>query len=138
MAEPLDPVPDRITIVEQKIDALSLSVDRRFDEVREHFVEQREYIEFAFGRLDQKMDVRFAQIDARLAQMDVRFERMDVRLAQMDARFERMDARLAQMERRFGQMDGRFDRLERKLDSLIDRQIRASRASRSAHRRKKR
>ena len=49
MTSNLDALPERVEGVERKLDALTLSVDRRFDEVSEHFVEQREYIEFAFG-----------------------------------------------------------------------------------------
>ena len=85
--------------VEQKLDVLSASVDKRFNAVDENFkavtaalVEQREYTEFAFGRLESRLD-----------RIDQRMDRID----------QRMDAG-------FGKVDGRFARLERKLDQIID------------------
>jgi hypothetical protein len=51
------------TALERKLDALSASIDRRFDAVDKPFeaviaaiVEQRQYTEFAFGRLDTRLE----------------------------------------------------------------------------------
>ena len=94
MTDGLDNLPDRVQTVEQKVDALSTSVDARFDQVDAAIGEQRQYTEFAYDRLNSKMDAGFARIDERFGRIDGRF----------------------------AQMDGRFARLERKLDQFIDTQ----------------
>jgi len=94
MTDGLDNLPDRVQTVEQKVDALSTSVDARFDQVDAAIAEQRQYTEFAYDRLNSKMDAGFARIDQRFGRIDGRF----------------------------AQMDGRFARLERKLDQFIDTQ----------------
>ena len=69
-------LPDRVDRIEQKLDSLAVSIDRRFDDVGRRFddvgrrfnevdrrfnevtdalVEQRQYTEFAFERLDKKV-----------------------------------------------------------------------------------
>lgn len=101
----LESLPDRVQAVEQKVDALSTSVDARFDQVDAAIVEQRRYTEFAYDRLDSKMDAGFARIDERFGEIDGRF---------------------AQIDGRFAQMDGRFARLERKLDQFIDAQTKTN------------
>ena len=83
-------LPDRVDRVEQKLDSLAVSIDRRFDDVDRRFddvdrrfndvdrrfndvdrrfnevtdalVEQRQYTEFAFERLDKKV----TSIDTKL------------------------------------------------------------------------
>ena len=136
----------RVDAVEHKVDELATSVDVRFDQVDAALVEQRAYTEFAYDRLNEKIDAgfatvdarfgqvdaRFGQVDARFGQMDARFDRMDARFDQMDARLDRMDGRFDQMDARFDRMDARFDRmaaryarLERKLDQFIDHQLTA-------------
>jgi predicted nuclease with TOPRIM domain len=113
--------------VEQKLDVLSASVDKRFNAVDENFkavtaalVEQREYTEFAFGRLEARLD----RMEAPLDRMEARFDRMDAGVDRMDARVDRMDAGVSRLDQRmdtgFGKVDGRFARLERKLDQIID------------------
>ena len=79
MAEMTDtePLPERVERIEHKLDALSASVDRRFDEVSEHFVEQREYTEFAFERLRQEMLDGFKRLENKL---DTNVERLERKL----------------------------------------------------------
>jgi hypothetical protein len=98
MTDGLENLPYRVQAVEQKIDALSASVDARFDQVDVAIAEQRRHTEFAYERLDSKMDAGFARIDERFGQIDGRF----------------------------AQMDGRFARLERKLDQFIDAQTKTN------------
>ena len=66
--------PDRteegIKSVEQKLDALSAPVDKRFDTVDEAFVEQRRYTEFAFDRLQNEMKSGFARMDGRFDRLE--------------------------------------------------------------------
>ncbi len=75
---------DRIDRIEKKIDDLAASVDwrfeavdRRFDAVEAEFIsiagafaEQRQYTEFAFGRLEAKMDAGFARADVNFARLE--------------------------------------------------------------------
>ena len=70
MSEPLDSPLERTAIIERKLDALSLSVDQRFDEVRDQFVELRQYIEFGYARLEQTMGARFEQVDGRFNRLE--------------------------------------------------------------------
>ena len=135
MADRIDDLTERVQTVEGKVDHLSISLDRRFDAIDATFVGQREYTEFAYARLDAKMDTGFGRVDERFDRMDERFDRMDERFDRMDERFDRMDERFDRMDGRFDRMDGRFDRmdgrfermderfdrLERKLDQFIDR-----------------
>jgi len=76
-------VEDRVHVVEEKVDhlsrklaELSASVDQRFDAVDAAFVEQRQYTEFAYARLDAKMDAGFGRVD-------VRFDRLERKLDQV-------------------------------------------------------
>ena len=93
---------ERIDQIEKKLDGLAASVERRFEAVDAAFLEQRQYTEFAFSRLETKMDARFDRVDARFGNVDARFDKVDAR----------------------------FDRLERKLDNFIERQGEANEAQR--------
>jgi hypothetical protein len=53
----------RVGRVEEKLDALTQSVDAAF-------VEQREYTELAFGRLAAEMRIGFGQVDARFNRLE--------------------------------------------------------------------
>jgi hypothetical protein len=76
--------PDRVERIEQRLEGLAVSVDRRFDEVDKRFdevdkrfdgvnkgfadvseaiAEQRRYTEFAFERLDRRLTSMDAKID---------------------------------------------------------------------------
>ena len=77
----------RVQVVEEKVDQLSTSMDHRFDAVDAAFVEQRQYIEFAYARLDAKID----RLDAKIDRLDAKVDRLD---AKMDTGFERIDLKL--------------------------------------------
>jgi hypothetical protein len=94
--------------IEHKVDALSGSVDQRFDAVDRRFeavqgalIEQRHYTEFAFDQTIQLMSDRFKSVDDGFKSVDDRFKSVDDR---------------------FKSVDDRFNRLERKLDQFIDTQ----------------
>ena len=77
-------LPERVGVIEQKLDGLILSVgarfaqvDARFDQVDAALVEQRAYTEFAYEKLDSKMDVSFARVDRK---MDAGFARLDQKI----------------------------------------------------------
>ena len=75
----LEELPERVAGIEQKLENLEQAIDRRFDEVSQAFVEQREYTEFAFNTLRNEMNVRFDAVDKRFDAMDKRFDAMDKR-----------------------------------------------------------
>ena len=63
-------LPDRVDRIEQKLDSLAVSIDRRFDDVDRRFnevtdalVEQRQYTEFAFERLDKRLTAMDGKLD---------------------------------------------------------------------------
>jgi hypothetical protein len=98
-------LPERVDRIEHKLDALTASVDRRFDEVSEHFVEQREYTEFAFDRLRKEMLEGFNRLESKL---DTNVERLERKL---DTSVERLE----------GKLDGSVKGLEGKLDENVKR-----------------
>jgi hypothetical protein len=60
------PLPETLQTIAAKVTALSKSTDKRFDEVSEAFVEQRQYTEFAFDRLRTEMNSGFNRLDRKL------------------------------------------------------------------------
>jgi chaperonin cofactor prefoldin len=110
MVSNMDALPERVELIERKLDALSVSVDQRFNvvderleainkrfdaadrrfdsfeaSVIEHFIEQRQYTEFAFERLEKRLsahDVRLARIEGHVADGAVRLERLERKLDQ--------------------------------------------------------
>jgi len=106
MADTINNLAQRVERVETKLDQLSASVDRRFEEVDRRFdqvdaaiIEQRQYTEFAYSRLEAKMNAGFSRLEAKIDAESGRLE------AKMDAGF------------------GRVVRIERKLDQFIDAQL---------------
>jgi archaellum component FlaC len=130
MADRIDRLEERIQVVEGKVDQLALAMNAGFQAVDDALREQREYTEFAFARLEQRLEARmdagFAKMDARFAKMDDRFAKMDDRFDKMDDRFSKMDDRLSKMDDRFGKMEVGLARVERKLDQFIDVQMRTN------------
>lgn len=82
LTERVQAVEERVQTVEEKLDLLSASVDRRFDGVDVALLEQRQYTEFAFSRLEAKMDAGFARFDERFDRSDNRFDRLERKLDQ--------------------------------------------------------
>jgi len=79
----LEKLPERVDVIERKLDALAVSVDKRFDEVTEALVEQRQYTEFAFTQLDAKMTSGFAKVETRLGRVEHKLESVDHKLDQL-------------------------------------------------------
>ncbi len=111
MADRIDDLTERVQTVEEKLDRLSASVDQRFDQVDAAFIEQRQYTEFAYSRLDAKMDVGFAKMDARFAKMD----------AKIDGGFAKTDTGFARLERKLDQ----FIDVQLQTNQLVERRLRA-------------
>jgi hypothetical protein len=118
MGDTLDALPERVEIIERKLDALSVSVDRRFDQidqrfelVDEHFAEQRQYTEFAYERLDQRimrleraMLAGFDRLEAAVLARAGRFERLEVKVEELVATWRtptrpRHDRRISKKKR---------------------------------------
>jgi hypothetical protein len=87
MTRRVDGLEVKLDAVSEKIDNLSVSVDRRFEQVDGAFVEQRQYTEFAFQRLEGTMDAKFSQLGAT-----------------MDARFGRLDGHIGRVERKVDEL----------------------------------
>ena len=68
---------------DERIDDLSMRVDR------------------GFADLKSEMKEGFAKVDKRFEQVDKRFERIDKRFEQVDKRFERIEDRLDKLTDRF-------------------------------------
>ena len=107
MVDRIDDPGQRVDALETRLDHLSASVDRRFDTVDRRFdavdagfLEQRQYTEFAFEKLERTVNARFDQVDAR---------------------FAGVDTRLAGVEVEVRVVSSGLGRVERKLDQLIDR-----------------
>jgi septation ring formation regulator EzrA len=87
--------------VEQKLDALSASVDQRFEAI------------------DQRFDA-----------VDQRFEAIDQRFDAVDKQFEAVAAAIVEQrqytEFAFGRMDTRLERIERTLHQFIDTQTKTN------------
>ncbi len=97
----------------EKVLTLEASMDRRFAALDEHLVDQRQYTEFAFERLE--------------AAMNQRFDAVDRRLDALESRSYAMESRFNALEGRFDALEGRFGRLETKLDQFIDVQMATNR-----------
>ena len=128
---------ERVVRIEKTLDALSISVDERFNEVRDHFVEQREYIEVAYDRLDRGISDGLARLEQRVSEgfaaSDQRMDMFDQRMDTLDQRMDSLDQRMAHG---FAAADQRtidlkheltegFSRVERKLDQFIESQSRS-------------
>ena len=104
----------------ERVDRIEQKLDKQFSKVQEHFVEQRQYIEFAYDQLGKRMTAGFSRLDRRVDDLDKR----------MAAGFFLLDQRMTEG----------FSRLERKFDQVIDTQSRptctASRRARPSKRRR--
>jgi len=78
MGKSIGDLTKQVASVETKLDGWSASVDRRFDEVLAAIVEQREHTEFAFTRLETKIDSGFR----RLEKLESGFSRVERKLDQ--------------------------------------------------------
>jgi tetrahydromethanopterin S-methyltransferase subunit G len=116
MADKIDDLTTRVEGVETKVDQLSASVDqrfeavdrrfdavdRRFDQIEAALIEQRAYTEFAYSRLEAKIDARSDKLEAK------------------------MDAGFGCIERKLNQ----FIDVQLQTNQLVDRRLRALEAQR--------
>ena len=121
MTDPLEALPAKVQVIENKLNALSASVQVRFETVD--------------GRFDA-VDARFDAVDARFDAVDARFETVDARFDAVDARFNEVTSALVEqrqytefafdrlrteMTSGFSNVTDQIGRLERKIDVVIDR-----------------
>jgi len=88
MADRIDRLEERIQVVETKVDQLASAMNAGFRAVEEALREQREYTEFCFVRLEQRMDAGFSRIDERFGEIDDRFGRMEAGLARVERKLD--------------------------------------------------
>ena len=67
MSDPLEALPEKVNAIKPRLDALA--VDARFDGVMAAFVEQRQYLEFAFDRFRDEMLAGFSRFERKLDQL---------------------------------------------------------------------
>ena len=79
VANRIETVDYRVTLLDQKVDDFKTETLRRFDQVDKRF---------------EQVDERFDQVDKRFEQIDKRFEQVDKRFDRIDAQFDALDERL--------------------------------------------
>jgi chromosome segregation ATPase len=121
MGDRIDDLAERVQAVETRMDQVPASIEQRFDSVDAAILEQREYTEFAFDKLERSMNARFDVVDARFDAVDARFDAVDARFAGIDAKFAGVDAQFAEIKAEVRTVSSGVGRLERKLDQVIDR-----------------
>lgn len=78
----VDALTQKVDDIGRKVDTLSATVDTRFADVDlrladidEHFVEQRQYTEFAFDALRAEMHAGFQRVDRRFDRIEDKLDR---------------------------------------------------------------
>lgn len=71
----------------ERIERIENTLDTQFLEVRDHFVEQRQYTELAYDRLRKQMTEGFTRLDGRVDGLDERmtegFTRLERKIDQL-------------------------------------------------------
>ena len=82
MAGGLEDITKRVERLEGTVEAVVASLKELSVSVIAGFVEQREYTEFAFQRLDVKIDTGLARLEAKIDGADSRLERVERKIDQ--------------------------------------------------------
>jgi hypothetical protein len=72
----LDDVSEKIDRLSDSIDQRFEQVDRRFEQIDAAFVEQRQYTEFAYQRLDTKMDAGFGRLEGHMGRVERKVDQL--------------------------------------------------------------
>jgi hypothetical protein len=108
---PENGLPERVDRIERKPKARSVEAPSgqrtgQFLSLLADIVEQREYIEFAYHRLDQRMSEGFGRLDQRMTRLDERVGELDRHITdsrqQLTPGLSRLDAKLDQFISQFG------------------------------------
>ena len=81
LTEDVQDIKGKLNHLSERFDHLSASVDERFDAVDVAIREQREYTEFAYGRMDKRFDqiqLSFGRLEAKVDERFGRFESWDI------------------------------------------------------------
>lgn len=70
------------------------TIDERFDEVTQAFLDHRDYTTFVYD----KLSARFDGVDGRLDKVDGRLDKVEGRLDKVDGRLDKVDGRLGRIE----------------------------------------
>ena len=97
----------------ERVERIEQKLDTQFTEVQEHFVEQRRYIEFAYDKLDKRVDGLGKRMTDGFVRLDERSDGLDQRMTDGFARLDQRSDGLGQ------RMTDGFSRLERKFDQFI-------------------
>ena len=60
----------------EQVDRRFEEVDRRFEQVDAAFVEQRQYTEFAYQRLDTRMDAGFSRLEGHIVRVERKVDQL--------------------------------------------------------------
>ena len=124
MAGGLEDITKRVERLEGTVEAVVASLKELSASVIAGFVEQREYTEFAFQRLDVKIDTGLARLEAKIDAVDSRLgAKIDGVDSRLGAKIDGVDSRLGA---KIDGVDSRLERVERKLDQFIDVQLLAN------------
>lgn len=77
---------DTLEALPKNVDPLLERINKRFDQVDEHFAEQRRYTECACERLEQRMVAGFDRLQGAILATTGRVERMERKLDNFIAR----------------------------------------------------
>jgi ABC-type transporter Mla subunit MlaD len=84
--------------VQEKVDALSTSVEARFDDVTLALAEQQQYTEFAFDRLCNEMTAGFGGVVRRFSDMNGRFSGLTDHIGRLERKIDQVIDRLTRSD----------------------------------------
>ena len=88
MGDRIDDLEERVQAVEAKMDQVPATIDQRFDAVDAAFVEQRQFTEFAFEKLERNMNARFGEVDARFAGLEAEMRTVSSGLGRVERKLD--------------------------------------------------
>ena len=125
MSSDLDKSGEGTETVGQKIDALSASVDQRFDTLSASVDRRFDAVNERFGTLSASVDERFDAVDVALVEQrqytEFAFDRLDSRFDTVDSRFDTVDSRFDRLERKLDQ----FIDTQSTTNRLVERRLTA-------------
>ena len=126
----LEVLTDSVREVKTEIVNLSVKMEKRFDQVDEHFVRLETDINDRFAKVDEhfvrlETDIndRFAKVDEHFVRLETDMnDRFDKLESKMDGRIDKLEAKTDEhFVRLETDMNDRFDKLEAKMDGRIDK-----------------
>jgi hypothetical protein len=84
-------------VMDSNSKSTSKSLDERFDEVAQGFLDQRDYTTFCFDRLRSEIQSEFSDVRGGIGSLDGRLDRLDGRLDRLDRRLDRHELVLGEI-----------------------------------------